>query len=173
MTLKLKTNRNYSVYEMGCPLRNPSLFTLKFDSLPQFYFLKQLKSFSWVYHSVFRTYDCGREWYQMCLINFKSSLIAKKLELILCSFLSGDVRKLAYGKKKINFWTKTDRIFFWRQSIALDELIIVYDIHFFGTKILSWGIPVWKFQGVDNFSSKIHTETKSRPIQTVRHIEDL
>ena len=29
-TLKLKTNRNYSVYEMGCPLRNPSLFTLKF-----------------------------------------------------------------------------------------------------------------------------------------------
>ena len=30
---------------MGCPLRNPSLFTLKFDSLPQFYFLKQLKAF--------------------------------------------------------------------------------------------------------------------------------
>ena len=29
---------------MGCPLRNPSLFTLKFDSLPQFYFLKQLKA---------------------------------------------------------------------------------------------------------------------------------
>ena len=29
---------------MGCPLRNPSLFTLKFDSLPQFYYLKQLKA---------------------------------------------------------------------------------------------------------------------------------
>ena len=29
---------------MGCPLCNPSLFTLKFDSLPQFYFLKQLKT---------------------------------------------------------------------------------------------------------------------------------
>jgi len=43
-TLKLKTNRNYSVYEMGCPFRNPSLFTLKFDSLSQFYFLKQLKA---------------------------------------------------------------------------------------------------------------------------------
>ena len=28
---------------MGCPLRNPSLFTLKFDPLQQFYFLKQLK----------------------------------------------------------------------------------------------------------------------------------
>ena len=41
--LKLKTNRNCSVYEMGCPLRNPSLFTLKLYSLPQFYFLKQLK----------------------------------------------------------------------------------------------------------------------------------
>ena len=31
---------------MGCPLRNPSLFTLKFDSLPQFYFLEQLKNFN-------------------------------------------------------------------------------------------------------------------------------
>ena len=29
---------------MGCPLFNVSLFTLKFDSLPQFYFLKQLKA---------------------------------------------------------------------------------------------------------------------------------
>ena len=29
---------------MGCPLRSPLLFTLKFDSLPQFYFLKQLKA---------------------------------------------------------------------------------------------------------------------------------
>ena len=29
---------------MGFPLRNPSLFTLKFDFLPQFYFLKQLKA---------------------------------------------------------------------------------------------------------------------------------
>ena len=29
---------------MGCPLRNPSLFTLKFDSLPQFYFLKKLEA---------------------------------------------------------------------------------------------------------------------------------
>ena len=44
VTLKLKTNRNYFVYEMGCPIRNPSLFTLKFDSLPQFYFLKQSKT---------------------------------------------------------------------------------------------------------------------------------
>jgi len=39
----LKTNKSYSVYEMGFPLRNPSLFTIKFDSLLQFYFLKQLK----------------------------------------------------------------------------------------------------------------------------------
>ena len=31
---------------MGCPLPNPSLFTLKFDSLPQFYFLKQIKAFA-------------------------------------------------------------------------------------------------------------------------------
>ena len=29
---------------MDCPLRNPLLFTLKFDSLPTFYFLKQLKT---------------------------------------------------------------------------------------------------------------------------------
>ena len=29
---------------MGCSLRNPSLFTLKFDYLPQFCFLKQLKA---------------------------------------------------------------------------------------------------------------------------------
>ena len=29
---------------MGCPFHNPSLFTLKFDSLPQFYFLKQLEA---------------------------------------------------------------------------------------------------------------------------------
>ena len=29
---------------MGCPLRNPSLFMLKFDSLPEFYILKQLKT---------------------------------------------------------------------------------------------------------------------------------
>ena len=29
---------------MGCPLRNPLLFTLKFDSFPQFDFLKQLKT---------------------------------------------------------------------------------------------------------------------------------
>ena len=30
---------------MGYPLRNPSLFALKFDSLPQFCFLKELKAF--------------------------------------------------------------------------------------------------------------------------------
>ena len=29
---------------MGCPLRNPWVFTLKFDSLPEFYFLKQLET---------------------------------------------------------------------------------------------------------------------------------
>ena len=26
-------------------------------------------------------------------------------------------------------------------------------------------MPVWKFKEVDNFSSKVHTETKNRPIQ--------
>ena len=86
------------------------------------------------------------KWYQMCLINFKSSLIAKELELILCSFLSSDVRKLACGKKKIiNFWTKTDRIFFRREnhsSWSADQCIW----HpFFDTKFFSWGTPVWKF----------------------------
>ena len=30
LTLKLETNRNYSVYERGCPLLIASLFTLKF-----------------------------------------------------------------------------------------------------------------------------------------------
>ena len=30
VTLKLKTNINYSVYESGCPLLSASLFTLKF-----------------------------------------------------------------------------------------------------------------------------------------------
>ena len=30
---------------MGCPFRNPSLFALNFDWLPQFYFLKQLKTY--------------------------------------------------------------------------------------------------------------------------------
>ena len=53
------------------------------------------------------------KWYQMCLLNFKSSFIAKEIEkeFILCSFLSDDVRNLAYGKR-VNFWTKTDRFFF-------------------------------------------------------------
>ena len=36
MTLKLKTNRNYSVYERGCSFLNAPLFTLKFDSFFQF-----------------------------------------------------------------------------------------------------------------------------------------
>ena len=40
--------------------------------------------------------------YQICLLNFKSSLIAEELVFILCSFLSDDVRNLAYGKK-VNF----------------------------------------------------------------------
>ena len=51
------------------------------------------------------------KWYQICLINFKIVSLLKKSELILCSFLSGDVRKLVYGKKS-NFWIKTDRFFF-------------------------------------------------------------
>ena len=33
MTLKLKTNRNYSVYEKGCSLLNTPLFTLKFFAI--------------------------------------------------------------------------------------------------------------------------------------------
>ena len=33
--------RKYSVYIRGCPLLSASLFTLKFDSLSQLYFLKQ------------------------------------------------------------------------------------------------------------------------------------
>ena len=41
--LKLKTNRNYPVYERGCSLFNASLFTLKLDSFSQLYFLKQHK----------------------------------------------------------------------------------------------------------------------------------
>ena len=35
---------------MGCALRNPLLFTLKFDSLSQFYFLKQLKT--WLFATI-------------------------------------------------------------------------------------------------------------------------
>ena len=37
--------------------------------------------------------------YQMYLLNFEILSLLKKLELILCSFLSGDVKNLAYGKK--------------------------------------------------------------------------
>ena len=40
-TLKLKMNRNYLVYERGCFLINAPLFTLKFDSFSQLFFLKQ------------------------------------------------------------------------------------------------------------------------------------
>ena len=39
--LKLKTNRNYFMYERGCPFLNAPLFTLKFDSLSQIYFSTQ------------------------------------------------------------------------------------------------------------------------------------
>jgi len=73
--------------------------------------------------------------YHICLLNFKSFLIAKKLEFILSSFLSDDVRNLAYGKK-IHFWTNTDRFYFRRHSIALDELIKVYVINFLVEKFL-------------------------------------
>ena len=44
---------------------------------------------------------------------------------------------------------------------------------FFGRKTLSWDIPVWKFKEVDNFSSKVHAETKNRPIPIVRHIGEI
>ena len=40
---------------MVCPLRNPSLFTLKFDSLSQFYFLKQLKTWLFAIILLFKT----------------------------------------------------------------------------------------------------------------------
>ena len=45
-TLKLKTNKNYSVYERGYPLLKAPLFTLKFDSFSKLYFLKQQTNFS-------------------------------------------------------------------------------------------------------------------------------
>ena len=90
--------------------------------------------------------------------------LLKKLDFINCSFLRDDVRNLAYGKK-VNFWTKTDRLYFPRalhRSWWADQSICHT---FFGRKIPSWDISVWKFKGVDNFSSKIHTETKNKPIQ--------
>ena len=31
---------------------------------------------------------------------------------------------------------------------------------FFDRKIPSWNIPVWKFKGFDNFSSKVYTGTQ-------------
>ena len=37
-------NRNYSVYEWGCPLLNALFFTLKFDSFLQLYFSNQQKT---------------------------------------------------------------------------------------------------------------------------------
>ena len=37
--IKLKTNRNHSIYERGCPLLNAPLFTPKIDSFSQLYFL--------------------------------------------------------------------------------------------------------------------------------------
>jgi len=46
VTLKLKTNRNYTVYERSCPLLNVRRFTLKFDYFSQLYFLKQKILFS-------------------------------------------------------------------------------------------------------------------------------
>ena len=104
------------------------------------------------------------KWYQMCLWNLKVLSLLKRLELILCSFLSDDFRNLAYGKK-VNFWIKTDRFFF---STAVDSSWWVDQsiCHaFFDRKIPSWDISVRKFKGVDNFSSKVHAETKNRPIQ--------
>jgi len=47
----------------------------------------------------------------------------------------------------------------------------VYVVHFLAQKFLT--IPVLKFKGVDNFSSKIHTETKNRPIPIVRNIGEI
>jgi hypothetical protein len=35
-------NRNYSIYEGGCPLLNASLFTLKFDFLTTLFFLNNI-----------------------------------------------------------------------------------------------------------------------------------
>ena len=49
------------------------------------------------------TWDCSREMVSdVPLKLLKFLLLLKKLEFILCSFLSDDVRNLAYGKK-VNF----------------------------------------------------------------------
>ena len=111
--------------------------------------------------------------YQIYLVNFKSSVIAKQIgayPLLLSKWWRW---KFGLRQKKINFWTKTDRIFSSTTSNTswwVDQIICHL---FFGTKIPSWDIPVWEFQGVDNFSSKVHTETKNRPIPIVKHVWDL
>ena len=74
-----------------------------------------------------------------------------KLELILCSFLSGDVRKLAYGKKKqlLNYDIE---FVFRRQSIALDELIKWYSIHFLVQKFLH---EVYQFESFKGLTTSV------------------
>ena len=71
-------------------------------------------------------------------------------------------KKSTFELKRIDFFsTAVDSSWWADQSICHP---------FFGGKIPSWDIPVWKFEGVDNFRSKVYTETKNRPIPIVRHI---
>ena len=67
--------------------------------------------------------------------------------------------------KKSTFELRQMYFFFRRQSIALDELIEVYVIHFLVENFLQEMYQFKSFKGVDNFSSKVRTETKNRPIQ--------
>ena len=97
--------------------------------------------FSWVYHSVFGTWDCGRKSYD----------------------------------KKGNFWTKTDRFFFRRQSIALDELI-KYDVHFFVEKFLHEIYQFESFKGLTTsvvrctLKPKMLVESSTIVISENRHV---
>ena len=107
--------------------------------------------------------------YQMCFLNFMSSLISKEIGVYPFSFLSNDVTKLGLRQKNqllnwdrwIFFSTVVDSSWWADQSICHP---------FFGRKISPWDIPVWNFEGVNNFSSKIHTETKNRLIQKWYHM---
>ena len=134
----------------------------------QFESLKGLTYFSNKVHTETKNRPI-QKWYQMCLLNFKSSLIAKEIRvypLLLSKVTTLETwptaKKSTFELRQIDFFlTAVDSSWWADQSICHP---------FFGRKIPSWDIPVWKFKGVDNFSSKVHTETKNRPIPIVRHI---
>ena len=103
------------------------------------------------------------KWYQICLLNFKSSLIAKKLEFILYSVMMSDTWPTA---KKSTFEQRQIDFFFFSMAFNSSWWPDQSICHpFFGIKIPSSDISVWKFKGVDNFSSKVYTEYKNSPMQ--------